>query len=804
MALHPLREVATRVGREVEEFAASVDDWKKSLDREEVSPAEAAIRLVGKYKRVAAENVHALHKTHGLAFKRKLTTKLHSLYDSNPAGKYQGKAKLDDLMTLDPPNSTSHSSVDDLEYWQNELNTWTLYESLLQVRHQKTETTHLPETSIALASDNDRFAADGDTWLQFLGQDKKAQEHLIVLKWLEQTAERTGSDLQVITDRLEDMSGKGPGLWVRGWLNTRECVKQEKRLRMMDVPLDGDIPKILSRGEPSKSVVPQLDPDAPTRLARSLELPDEVLEHATWLACWQMLRRGYDMDAIREWCHEHYDYTKMHMLGASAEGESKVSRDLIAKSRWAWRIACLQAARKGGLNDYERAVFGLLSGDETSLRSVSHSWEDHMFGMMNQLLVHGYQHYLLDHHPQLISGPKNYALVTDDAITAGLKSGVTVEGFIDGLQKRDASLLQGEQQPLQIIQSTLIINNVASLACSQGLDIARKARGNVGEGLEQLIPEQLLDALSSQRSDDNIARGHDATRVLAHILMIERTLDLQIEDQVSEEAADLVVIAYINFLLLAGKMMMIPVYIAHLPRYKAPKVVARILQVITAPDERRNFANLVVADGVDLLSALKFQYHLALANGPFGVDEGRTIVVPRLLEATSDPSWPGYRIAQRSGDPITPEEDALIQACEWFKYIGGCWVQTFTILESTMQRFLSKILLARSREEEKLMTRTVEGRLAPAIDLAFRMASDSVSMAKTSSTFDKTVDLFTDVEFVESLEAAEAMKAQGKGYHDLTQLVAVLVTCWNFREAIDRRVTTYVLWIREHELGLRG
>src|SRR5690606_38020910 len=149
----------------------------------------------------------------------------------------------------------------------------------------------------------------------------------------------------------------------------------------------------------SNTLVTQLDPDAMTRQARKLETQDDFFERAIWLGCFEMLRRGYSMAEIREWCSVRTELWRAASLAplplANTEDEDQPDFD----PRWLvrWRRMCFSTARDGGTSDYDRAVYGLLAGEIASVEKVCETWDDLLFAHYNALLRTRFDSYLVKH-----------------------------------------------------------------------------------------------------------------------------------------------------------------------------------------------------------------------------------------------------------------------------------------------------------------------------------------------------------------------------------------------------------------------
>jgi len=146
---------------------------------------------------------------------------------------------------------------------------------------------------------DDRFEADGKPFHDFITNNALARERVVTLRWLEDIAESTNVDMDIIEKQLEKSSGHDKGLWAHGWLDTREKIKGEKRLRLWDTPVASGLPEI-KNSQGTELLITQLDPDAATRQNRKLEASDFGFENSFWIVAWELFRRGKKLQDIQD------------------------------------------------------------------------------------------------------------------------------------------------------------------------------------------------------------------------------------------------------------------------------------------------------------------------------------------------------------------------------------------------------------------------------------------------------------------------------------------------------------------------
>lgn len=746
---YPLKHVAERVGREVEEFAEKLDKWKAILQGQDTDKRDATLSLVNDYKYIAGETVKRLRRAHGVAHKRSVRGAWKAKLEQY--GFDQTNAPLDDEdMDEDVADPRDETTPQDLQRWQDELNTWTLFEALIENR--TIDNDNAPEdmgTTLQLLPGDDRFAADGQLWSDFITTDRSAREKLLVLKWLELISEETGNDMDLVEDCLVE---HGSTIWPSGWLETRVKLKAEKRMRMWDAPIDGPSTPDIRRAD-GTLLVTQLDPDAVTRLERSIEATDEASEKSLWFMCWLLFRRGASMDDIRDWFADCKQFDKAFAVGAHPQSNVQHLSTSTA-ARYNWRAACRAAAAHGRLHSFERAVVGLLAGNLETVQDVCQSWEDGVYAITNMALLTAYRKYQMQSDPALDSawtkavyGPSDGELANDKLVAS--------------LAHEATTKLTSAHSPMKLIQASMITDNFSQLAFEQGVEVAKRSRGS---GLAAVVPTAPAKKFETQTSK-YFLDDPDTLRVFAHVLIVQQQMGLKFASADAQTAAETVIAGYVNFLLNAGKVDIIPLYVSLMGEKQGPSIMAKILATITNAEQRASFTKLMAAMGIDVLETLIQQYEIAMGASPYAQQDDRTVTRLVLIEATYDAQWPGYRIRPFVEVELRPDEENVIRAMEWFEYVEGCWAQTFEALKYTARRFL------------------FAGRVQAAVELLHRMPPARVSRMKTASILGVSVDIMT----YEGKDADEAilcasLRAEAQAYYDMDVLFTAIQAMWNWRE----------------------
>lgn len=678
-ALHPLRHMADRVGREVERFAEALDGFKPALGSSAAEKRKIALRLTDSYRTIAHDTVQKLAGQHELELQHEFVKVWQERGKNNDA-------VATEMGSRDSKQASGRTTVNDLHAWQAEVQTWDLVRGLLSSQDPAYDPGLARSSSDIDRAVSDRFLADGSPWQSFIKGSNLARERLMIIKWLEATAEQTSQDMELIEAELVKESGKGPGLWTQEWLETREKIKGEKRLRLWDVPLDSELPAI-RRSKGDGLLITQLDPDAPTRQGRTLEEADDSYDQCSWTLVWEMLRRGRSLEEVRQWLCEHNQFSRAVSIGARAlKAVDKDISESVA-SRFLWRHSCRSTARQAYTSDYERGVFGLLGGDLQSMERICCTWDDRVFAHYNSLLSEQYTSWLKAEHGDAlplinVAGfSSNYSHdVSFDTNSAALQ--VLHAIGMKNISSRNA------HKSFKLVQASLIGHYLEEFAHEQGVALSRKAMAEENQSISQLIPSDLAKKSTKTIVNDDITADIPALRVLAHILLIWDELGYKFDSDDSEAVRENILAAYIDFLRLAGKMHLIPVYAARLSRERGEITLARVLPSIVHHAERQEYMALLAQYDFDIVGILLFQYEFATSCSTLQSENEKVIERFEVLETVSDAMWPGVRIAIHDKQKLHVDEEILIRSMEWFLLVEGQWAITFATLAELAIEFL--------------------------------------------------------------------------------------------------------------------
>lgn len=710
--------MADRVGKEVEKFAERVDHWHTYGKDNAAAKHQATVKMVGHFRDVAESQVKELKRTsdaenQGALNKsvRRRVQNMGAASGSNGQGSFGSFQSI--IPSVEASTAPDSASVQELRQWQAELATWDLLRIIIDHYHPEPGKDIEAEKQARLeeAGGDKRYSPNSEIWDRFLLDDDQAKEKDLILRWLEQTAQDSDSDIESITAVLEQHSGKGANTWTSGWLDTKSKIKQAKRMEGSDRPLK-PANSNLKTTDRSQTLVTQLDPDAPSRQKRVLEKSDEFYEKALWLVCYEMMRRGVPWKEICEWALERNEAWRGVSIGATYEshvqGSPNVAGDTVG---YLFRRMCFYAA-EGTRLQYEGAVYGLLSGDLDKVREVSRTWDDHLYAHYNALLLSRFDSYLQRQYPNRVSQNMSQRFVFRDAaakIGDWSKSSNTVVNAL----KQNKATSGLATAPIKLIQGALIGQSLEELVHMVGIALADMLQSDDRPGNLMVHPDSSENdrgpkpvseqrAITADRYYQTLVSDPHAFRILVHIFIALRGgLDmLQTADLAQWFAMDNVIAAYIEFLRLTKRIQLIPLYAAQLPEARQYYCLARVLPDIKNHEEQKNCIALLNSYGVDAVEVVAQSFTLAFNQSGFiSFDEDGSSVINNpikrfhLIQPT-DPVkekilWPGVRIKPEfDGTEIEPKDESIIEALYWYHYLGSEDDQTFEHLKNALTIFL--------------------------------------------------------------------------------------------------------------------
>ncbi|KAK1968840.1 hypothetical protein LY78DRAFT_678994 [Colletotrichum sublineola] len=613
----------------------------------------------------------------------------------------QGSAGDTEMDLDDDEDADSTASTEEIRGWEQERQTWDLIRRLIPLRYPAPKATGKQAPSVA------KKDGEGDhIWRAFLANDQLAVERKTILEWLQQSA-RTGPDLNDLVRELQQNADRGD-IIAHGWIHTRSAIKLQKSVIGSTRPLDVQFPEV-SRSLVNSDKAPlvaELDPDSVTRQSRKLEPQDEYFERAIWVGCFQLLRRGSSLEDIREWCLERTEVWRAVSMSAlplaTEHGEENSVQDPSALALW--RRICFAAARHGGTDDIERAVYGVLSGDIPSVQKVCKTWDDFMFMHYNALLRTQFDAFVLGQCPPEVSTSLRSSFSAFDAVQFHGDPSTLEQRLVHSLETNPQTG-QEALEPVKALQAAIISKELERHFYEQGVAITLKANSKESSALMpddschdvSVVPEKFADFENPGR-----------LRLAVHALIIFGTLDKLVGSPPNSatmswrpdrrEIQENTITLYISLLRLSGLEELIPLYCSRILDQRALQVLSTNLLPITDNEARLVQLSLIRKAGLDVLEfvkyqpaslfrcldvdATKIQAFQILDNGPPSLKYGRSIRTDFFGE---DP------------DTIDSIDERLIRSVEWLLLVDEAWPHVFCVGVDIYKYFLRSMRLNAAR-----------------------------------------------------------------------------------------------------------
>lgn len=732
-----------------------VDDFAKALDQHTVlrgSPAEKRaqiFKLVDHYYEYNCKRVEALRSQ----AKNARRSSSRGLFTGAPVG---GPVRRPSAMDIDEGDNRSVSAIatstieEEMQEVEEEVQTWDLLRHILPLRYRDSHHTANVRSSIESAP-----RSRSEFWEEFVIADSTARERKVVLEWLQNTASR-GPPIDDVVKELQQKADRGD-IISHGWLHTKHKIKLQKTVNGRQGVLDPHNPALANSHLGSNTLITQLDPDAMTRQGRKLEPSDESFERAIWLGCFEMLRRGHTMAEIRAWCAERQESWRAASISAlelsSAQDEDVEGEDFVPIFAVLWRRMCYAAARDGGHSDYERAVYGLLSGDITSVEKVAKTWDDFLFLHYNALLRTQFDNFLIKH-----SGAEG--LSTAQAFPSF--NAVQHHGEPVSLGRRLISTLEGSEKtklealsPAKALQGAIVANDLDRFLYNQGAVIAKDANK---QGPSKLIPNvggHVLDDVFKSKKYVKLG-DHDALRLVTHLFIIITSLDQLMGPEDSSRSSKFgnrfnyqehILAGYISYLRLTGQIDLIPLYSSKLNGDRRYTTLCRNLIEITGQVARENQLGVMKKLGLDLekfaltgpkvfLADVNEEEATCEAKGSFKILKD----VPLLLQYGRPVKEDFFG---EDAEFVDDEDEKIIRAIEWLMLVPGLFDETVDFVIRAHTYFLSKSHRMPLVKLPSLTYYVERMRLRAARSLVNRVSLKSIVSVKTNYPMPQELDDMT-------------------------------------------------------------
>lgn len=628
---------------------------------------------------------------------------IRRLMQKRPKRARDGNEDVD--MDVDDNDAVKQDSkeLSEMRQLEREIQTWDLVRRLLPLRWAEARSAtsfFSPATPAKKRSLHD--VVDADPILK---------ERRDVLQWL-QTNAASGPDIDELARELQQNADRGD-IIAHGWLHTRSKIKLRKSMTAWPHLLDRQSPSVAashinSDGAP---LVTQLDPDAGSRQGRKLEPQDDYFERAIWLGCFEHLRRGSSLQTMRDWCQERTEmWRAISMSGMLLPADGKETMaDAPPATLVLWRRMCLSLARGGGSDDYERAVYGLLSGDIASVEKVAKSWDDFLFANYNALLRTQIDTYLLGQSPPDTVSALTQSFPSFDA--------VQFHGELEGVEKRLVATLETQRstreealEPNKALQASLIARDVDRHLYQQALVLTEDANK---DGPSLLLPSIHPTAWRFPNDKGDLVRNkffgldeHEGLRIACHVYVLMAllrqfdALEGKTQDQLAmshwRSGQESIIAGYTDYLARANLKELIPLYCSILLSPRQYEVLSWNMIHEQNADRRMTQLKLIKRVGIDVLKFVETLAKLVFDK----LDHSNDPLVPREMFSIIGSGPPTVRHGRgikadffgADGAVTSTKDEHVIRSLEWLLQVQVAWPEVLRIGVQVYKFFFSESL----------------------------------------------------------------------------------------------------------------
>jgi nuclear pore complex protein Nup107 len=340
-------------------------------------------------------------------------------------------------------------------------------------------------------------------------------------------------------------------------------------------------------------------------------------------------------------------------------------------------------------------VFGLLGGNAKAVEKVCASVDDYLYAFYSANLLQQFDQYLLTACPGK-GTPDAWRYGAQKAFPKDIAENIehaeqAIGELIQRLRQGPATSNESAQ-PMKIIQSYLLADEVGSLIHTVGAAVAETATLHGTEDILFLRGQDVAaDAVSLPELE--VALNPQTLRIAAHMSIIFGILNpgkLQ-GDELSED--ENVLVAYIQALRVAGKRDTIPLYASRLQRDRYIAVLSRTLQDVTSQKDQRDYLGIIREFDLDIVAIMTEQLNYVMQKALRGDSVGGPL---RILERTEETKLhPGRRIILNFlHEEYSQEDEAVASSLSWFQLTPGGWKVTFEALSLAVRKCLREYYFA--------------------------------------------------------------------------------------------------------------
>lgn len=434
-----------------------------------------------------------------------------------------------------------------LDLIEHEQNTWQLVHSLLKDRLEVELEMDLPHEGMDINEDGGSLSRKSDRKIveDFFEHNSEIRQSQLIVDWLESCALEK---VQRFRDNIKFFSERAVG-----WENTLHKLQTREAGSMF--------------GGTDRPMVDEIDPDAAVRQKKMVDDLDKEDESRLLQTLFVFIRAG-QLQQAQDVCHEHGQAWRAATLegwklyhdpnfeslenGQARSVEGNPNRDI-------WRNVCWNMAKEPSYDQFEKAIYGVLSGNLQAVLPVCQNWLDYLWAHYKVLVDVRTEQEIRTKKlsgRKLIGMPSEYWDQSSDA-----------ESVFRRLEAYENISKEGLQW-FHVLQKWIILGDT----------------------------EKLIEVMAGWVREEHLKVPQHLLRFMAHLVLFLRTT----QRHVRNDLCSLILEAYVEDLIQGNHKELVAHYVATLPSEAQVIWYARFLEGVEGKEERQACLDLASDAELDI------------------------------------------------------------------------------------------------------------------------------------------------------------------------------------------------------------
>ncbi|XP_033757486.1 nuclear pore complex protein Nup107-like [Pecten maximus] len=485
-------------------------------------------------------------------------------------------------------------TFDMLDLIEHEQNTWQLVHSLLKDQLEVELRMDLPQEDMEVNENGRSLSRKSDRKIvsDFFENNSEIRQSQLIVDWLESCALEK---VQRIRDNIKFFSDRAVG-----WENTLHKLQTRESGTMF--------------GGTDRPLVDEIDPDAAVRQKKMVDDLDKEDESRLLQTLFVYIRAG-QLQQAQDICREHGQAWRAATLegwklyhdpnfesledGQTSSVEGNPNRDI-------WRNVCWNMAKEPSYDQFEKAIYGILSGNLQAVLPVCKDWLDYLWAHYKVLVDVRVEQELRTQKlsgRQLVSMPSEFWDQSSDP-----------ESVFRRLEAYETISKEGLRW-YHVLQKWIILGDT----------------------------DKLIEVMAGWVRDDHLKVPQHLLRFMAHLVLFLRST----QRHVRSDLCSLILEAYVQDLIQGNHKDLVAHYVATLPSEAQVVWYARFLEGVEEKGERQACLGLAADAELDIPLITK----LVVEN----IRSHSTVDFNRNMDQEVDTT-------------ITPEDKKKIDAIDWLVF----------------------------------------------------------------------------------------------------------------------------------------